>query len=107
VNGYLLLLVAILGEVFATSMLKLSDGFKRFLPVLGVIVGYIIAFFGLTLSLNTIPLGMAYAIWSGLGTALTALIGIILYKEGFSGKKLLGIGLIIAGVALLNLNGTH
>jgi multidrug resistance protein EbrA len=105
-NGYVLLLTAIMAEVFGSSMLKASNGFKRVLPIFGIIIGYGLAFYALSLSLKTIPLGMAYAIWSGLGTALTALIGVILYKEGFNRKKLLGLGLIIGGVIILNLGKT-
>ncbi|WP_054955383.1 DMT family transporter [Paenibacillus dakarensis] len=106
-NGYLLLITAILGEVFGSTMLKASNGFKKILPILGIILGYALAFYALSLSLKTIPLGMAYAIWSGVGTALTALIGIIIFKEGFNSKKLLGLILIIGGVIVLNLGGTH
>lgn len=106
-NGNILLLIAIVAEVFGSSMLKASNGFKRLLPSLGIILGYGVAFFMFSLSLKTIPLGMAYAIWSGLGTALTALIGIFIYKEGFNSKKLLGLGLIIGGVVILNLGGAH
>jgi multidrug resistance protein EbrA len=106
-QGYIILIIAIIGEVFGSSMLKASNGFKRVLPIFGVIIGYGVAFYALSLALKTIPLGMAYAIWSGLGTVLTALIGIIIYKEGISSKKLFGIGLIIGGVVILNLGGTH
>jgi multidrug resistance protein EbrA len=90
-------------------MLKASNGFKRFLPTFGVIVGYGIAFYTLSLSLKTLSLGTAYAIWAGLGTALTALVGFIIYKENFHRKKLFGLILIIGGVILLNVanGGTH
>lgn len=101
-NGYVLLSIAIIAEVFGSSMLKLSAGFKKILPTIGVIVGYLIAFYMLSLALRTLPLGLAYAIWSGVGTALTALVGILFYKEGINLKKTLGILLIIGGVALLN-----
>lgn len=102
-HANLLLLISILSEVFGSTMLKLSNGFKNLLPVIGIIFGYAVAFYTLSLSLKTIPLGMAYAIWSGLGTALTALIGIVLFKEGFNSKKLMGLILIIGGVILLNI----
>jgi multidrug resistance protein EbrA len=104
---YLLLIMAIVGEVFGSSMLKASNGFKRKVPIFGVIIGYGLAFYTFSLALKTIPLGMAYAIWSGLGTVLTALIGIIIYKEGFGSKKLIGIGMIIGGVIILNLGEVH
>lgn len=100
--GYVWLAIAILSEVFGSSMLKLTDGFKRLLPSIGVVVGYAVAFYGLSLALQDLPLGVAYAIWAGVGTALTALVGIVFYKEAFNMKKSIGILLIIGGVALLN-----
>ena len=102
-NAYLLLAISITFEVFGSTMLKASNGFKKILPVVGIVIGYVLAFFTLSLSLKTLPLGLAYAIWSGVGTALTALVGIIIYKEGLSIKKLLGLGLIIGGVSILNM----
>lgn len=102
-NAYLLLAISIICEVFGSTMLKASNGFKKILPVVGIVIGYVLAFYTLSLSLKTLPLGLAYAIWSGVGTALTALIGIIIYKEGLSIKKLLGLGLIIGGVSILNM----
>lgn len=101
-GGYLLLSIAILAEVFGSSMLKLTEGFKKIGPTIGVLVGYTIAFYTLSLSLQTLPLSLAYAIWAGVGTALTALVGIFFYKEGINIKKSAGILLIIGGVALLN-----
>ncbi len=100
--GYLLLIIAICPEVFGSSMWKLREGFKKILPTIGVIVGYAIAFYMLSLTLQLLPLGLAYAIWAGVGTALTALVGITLYKEGINLRKMAGILLIIGGVALLN-----
>lgn len=102
-NAYLLLAIAIIFEVFGSTMLKASNGFKKILPVVGIVIGYALAFYTLSFSLKTLPLGLAYAIWSGAGTALTALVGIIIYKEGLSIKKLLGLGLIIGGVIILNM----
>ncbi|MBD8038168.1 multidrug efflux SMR transporter [Solibacillus sp. A46] len=102
-NAYFLLAVAIVSEVFGSTMLKASSGFKKLFPVIGIAIGYAIAFYALSLSLKTLPLGLAYAIWSGVGTALTALIGIIVFKEGWNSKKLLGLGLIIGGVVILNI----
>lgn len=106
-GAYLLLFLAIVSEVFGSSMLKITNGFKNLFPSLGVIVGYGIAFYSLSLSLKTLPLGVAYAIWAGVGTALTAIVGIIIYKEQFNSKKLFGLVLIIFGVILLNMGGTH
>lgn len=101
-NGYIYLAISIIAEVFGTVMLKLSEGFTVFLPSLGVIIGYGIAFYSLSLSLRTIALSLAYAIWSGAGTALTALIGIIFWGEAFGLLKTIGILLIIGGIVVLN-----
>lgn len=101
------LFIAIVAEVFASSMLKRTEGFSRIWPSLGVVVGYGTAFYCLALTLKTIPIGTAYAIWAGLGTALTAIVGVVLYKELFNRKKVLGILCIILGVVLLNLAGSH
>lgn len=100
--GYLWLAIAIIAEVFGSSMLKLAEGFTRLLPSIGVVAGYAVAFYGLSLALKELPLGVAYAIWAGVGTALTALVGIIFYKETLHIKKAIGILLIIGGVVLLN-----
>jgi multidrug resistance protein EbrA len=100
--GYLWLAIAIIAEVFGSSMLKLTAGFKRLFPSIGVIAGYAVAFYALSLSLKELPLGVAYAIWAGVGTALTALVGIVFYKETLNLKKSIGILLIIGGVVLLN-----
>jgi len=100
-----LLATAIICEVFGSSMLKVSNGFKKILPSIGVLLGMGSAFYCLSLALSTIPLGTAYAIWSGVGTALTALIGVIIYKENFNLKKLLGLILIIGGVVIMKLSG--
>ncbi|MEK5521915.1 DMT family transporter [Heyndrickxia sp. FSL W8-0423] len=101
-KAYIFLAISIIGEVFATAMLKMSEGFTNFLSSLAVIVGYGLSFYFISLALKTIPLSLAYAIWSGVGTALTALIGILIWDELFSTLKLAGILLIIGGVVLLN-----
>jgi multidrug resistance protein EbrB len=101
-RGYFYLTVSIAGEIFATTMLKLSDGFTVPLPSAGVLFGYALSFYCLSLCLKTVPLSLAYAIWSGAGTALTALIGAILWGEAFSSLKILGIILIIGGIIALN-----
>ncbi|MBG9446074.1 DMT family transporter [Cytobacillus firmus] len=106
-NAYFLLALAIVSEVAGSSLLKAADGFKKLLPSIGVIIGYSVAFYALSLSLITLPLGVAYAIWAGLGTVLTALVGIFIYKENINGKKLLGLALIVGGVILLNSGGGH
>lgn len=100
------LFISIISEVFASSMLKLTNGFKRLYPSIGVVVGYGTAFYFFSLTLQSLAIGTAYAIWAGIGTALTAIIGIVFYKELFNVKKFMGIILIIIGVVVLNLAGT-
>ncbi|MBN6206550.1 multidrug efflux SMR transporter [Ralstonia pickettii] len=101
-KGYSYLAVSIIAEVFGTAMLKLSDGFTAFLPSLGVIIAYGLAFYCLSLCLRTIPLSLAYAIWSGAGTAIIALIGYMFWNEAFGMLKITGILLIIGGIIVLN-----
>lgn len=101
-NGLLFLLLAILSEVFGTTMLKISEGFSILLPSMGVIAGYLASFFFLGISLKSIPLSSAYAIWSGLGTAFTAAIGVVLFHEEISLLKVLAMLFIIVGVVILN-----
>ncbi|MCP1159031.1 multidrug efflux SMR transporter [Bacillus infantis] len=84
-------------------MLKASEGFTKIWPALGVLFGFGVAFFALSLSLKTIPLSIAYAIWSGIGTAATAVIGILIWKEKLNMLSAAGIILIILGVVLLNM----
>lgn len=98
----ILLAIAICSEIFGTSMLKLSQGFSKPLPSVGVIVGFGVAFYCLSLALKHIPLGMAYAIWSGVGLVLTAMIGVIVFNEKIDMWGVFGIGLIVAGVVVLN-----
>lgn len=108
-NPFVLLGAAIVSEVFGSSMLKASRGFKKLLPSLGFVAGMGTAFYCLSLALKTIPLGTAYAIWSGVGTALTALVGVLAYKEHFNLKKFWGLVLIIGGVIVMKLStgGAH
>ena len=100
---YLLLLLAIVAEVIATSGLKASENFTRLAPSLLVVAGYGTAFFCLSLTLKTLPLGVAYAIWSGVGTVLVAVVGWLLYRQQLDLPAMLGIGLIVAGTVVLNL----
>jgi len=102
--AYVLLACSIVTEVFGSTMLKLSNGFKRYLPIIGVAAGYGISFYLLSIALIDLPLGFAYAVWSGVGTVLTTIVGIFLFKEKVNRKGLLGIALIIAGVVLLNVS---
>lgn len=101
--NYLWLAGAILSEVAATSSLKASNGFTRLLPSLAVVIGYGTAFYCLSQTLKTIPLGVAYAIWSGLGTVLVALVGLVLYKQRLDTAAIAGMSLIVAGVLVMNL----
>jgi len=100
---YLLLLLAIVAEVIATSGLKASENFTRLAPSLLVVAGYGTAFFCLSLTLKTLPLGVAYAIWSGVGTVLVAVVGWLLYRQQLDLPAMIGIGLIVAGTIVLNL----
>lgn len=101
-KGYLFLTLSIISEVFATTMLKLSDGFTVLGPSVAVAIGYGISFYSLSLCLKTLPLSLAYAIWSGVGTALTVIVGIVIWDDMFNLYSALGIALIIGGVILLN-----
>lgn len=101
--NYVYLAIAIIAEVAATSALKMSDGFSKWLPSVIVIVGYGIAFFCLSLTLRSIPLGVAYAIWSGAGVALVTVIGWLVFKQTLDLPAMVGILLIISGVLVLNL----
>lgn len=102
-KSWLFLLVAVISEVVATSALKSSEGFSRLVPSAVVVVGYAVAFYFLSLTLKTIPVGIAYAAWSGLGIVLVAAIAWVLHGQRLDGWALLGMGLIISGVAVLNL----
>ncbi|MBI9084894.1 MAG: QacE family quaternary ammonium compound efflux SMR transporter [Desulfobacterales bacterium] len=100
---WIFLSVAIISEVIATSALKASDGFSRLWPSLVVAVGYASAFFFLSLTLKTIPVGVAYAIWSGVGVALVALIAWAFLGQALDIPAIIGLLLIMAGVVVLNL----
>lgn len=99
---WIFLSVAIVSEVIATSALKASDGFSRLGPSLIVVAGYGAAFFFLSLTLKTVPVGIAYAIWSGVGVALIALIGWAVFGQALDAPAIVGLGLIVAGVVVLN-----
>jgi small multidrug resistance pump len=99
---WIFLSVAIVSEVIATSALKATGEFSRLLPSIVVVVGYLSAFYFLTLTLRTIPIGIAYAIWSGVGVALITLAGWVLYKQTLDTPACVGITLIVAGVVVLN-----
>jgi small multidrug resistance pump len=102
---WIYLVIAILTEVVGTTMMKVSQGLTRLMPSVLMFVMYAISFVFMALALKKIEVSTAYAIWSGLGTALIATIGIMAFRESFSLPKLAGIMLIIGGVVLLNLKG--
>lgn len=101
--AYIALVIAILCEVVATSSLKAADGFTRLAPSAVVIVGYALSLYFLSVSLRAIPVGAAYAVWSGLGTVAIAVLGWKIYGQSLDLAAVIGIGLIIAGVLVLNL----
>lgn len=102
-NAYALLACAIALEVAATSLLKASDGMTRLWPTLGALVGYGVCFWLLSMVMKSIPTGIAYAIWSGVGIVLISLIGLFVFKQKLDLAAILGIGLICAGVLVINL----
>jgi len=102
-NKWVYLVIAIVSEVAGTSALKSAEGFTKFWPSCIVIAGYATAFYFLSLTLKTIPVGMAYAIWSGAGTALVALVAWLFMGQKLDLPAIFGILLIISGVVVLNL----
>ncbi len=101
--AYLYLAVAIIAEVIATSALKASAEFSRLYPSLVVVVGYGLAFYFMTLALRTIPVGITYAIWSGVGIVLITIAGAVLYREIPDIPAIIGMGLIISGVLVIHI----
>ncbi len=99
---YLYLGIAIVAEVIATSALKASENFSRLAPSLLTIIGYVIAFFFLSLTLRVMSTGIAYAIWSGVGTVLIPAVGWIWFRQTLDLPAMIGLGLIIAGVVVVN-----
>ncbi|KAF1004975.1 MAG: Multidrug transporter EmrE [Luteibacter sp.] len=99
---YLYLAIAIVAEVIATSALKASDSFSRPLPTVLVVVGYGVAFWFLSLCLRSIPTGIAYAIWSGVGIVLISAVSWVWYRQALDLAALIGLGLIVAGVVVVN-----
>lgn len=101
--GWVYLIIAIICEVIATSALKASNGFTQTLPSIIVTVGYGASFYFLSLTLKVIPIGIAYAIWSGIGVFLITVIGFFLYKQAIDMAAIIGIALILIGVVVINL----
>ena len=108
-SAYVTLSIAIIAEVIATSALKASDGFTRLLPSVIVVVGYGVAFYSLSLTLRTMPLGIAYGLWSAVGIVLISIVGWFAYQQKLDLPAIIGLGLIVIGVLVVNFlsNTTH
>lgn len=105
---YVLLLVAIAFEVLGTSLLKVTEGFTRLVPTVVCLASYTAAFAALAWAIkHELPVGIAYAMWSGLGTAAIVAIGVVFFQEPVSFQKIAGVVLVIGGVVVLNLGGAH
>ena len=102
-NKWIYLTLAIFSEVMATASLKSTEGFTKLWPSVLVLVGYSAAFYFLSLTLDTIPIGVAYAIWSGVGVAAITLVSIFFFDQKIDTAGFIGIGLIVAGVIVLRL----
>ena len=106
-KAWVLLLFAITSEVIGTSCLKLSEGFSKPIPTLVVLVAYSTSMLLLSRVVQTIPLGITYALWSGIGIGAIVLVGLFAYKQVPSPGQLVGIATITAGVIIVNLTGKH
>ncbi|WP_434460254.1 SMR family transporter [Serratia plymuthica] len=102
-SGFIYLTMAIVAEVIATTMLKASEGFTRLWPSLVVVVGYAVAFWGLSMVVKTMPLGIVYAIWSGMGIVLVSIAAVFVYQQKLDLPAVIGMVLIISGVLVINL----
>ncbi|MEE4482074.1 multidrug efflux SMR transporter SsmE [Serratia ficaria] len=102
-SAFMYLTMAIVAEVIATTMLKASEGFTRLWPSLLVVAGYGVAFWGLSMVVKTLPLGIVYAIWSGMGIVLVSIAAVFVYQQKLDWPAVIGMGLIIAGVLVINL----
>lgn len=96
------LVAAVVGEVVGTSALKVSDGFSRLIPSLIVLGGYTVAFFFLSLTLRTLPVGIVYAMWSGVGIVLISLIAYFVFHQSLDLPAIVGMALIVTGVVVVN-----
>ena len=99
---WVFLSIAIISEVIATSCLKASEGFTRFWPSVVVVIGYLLAFYLLSLTLKTIPVGIAYAVWSGVGMVLIAMVGWLFLGQKLDMPAIIGLVFIITGVMVIN-----
>ena len=102
-SKWIFLTLAIISEVIGTSFLKSTEGFTKLLPSIIVLAGYCAAFYFLSLTLDSIPIGMAYAIWSGVGIAAITVVSVIFFEQKLDFAAVVGMGLIIAGVVVLRL----
>ena len=100
-NNYVYLGLAIVCEVIATSFLAKSEGFTRLAPTAVAMVGYVISFYLLSLTLRAVPTGVAYAIWSGVGVALIAIVGWVMFGQKLDAAAIIGMGLIVTGVVVM------
>ncbi|GAA5155902.1 multidrug efflux SMR transporter Mmr [Nocardioides marinquilinus] len=105
--AYLLLLGAIVLEVIGTSLLRSTEGFTRLWPTVACLLAYVAAFLLLSRIVQELPIGVTYALWSGIGTLLIVTVGVTLLGDPFTWRAGVGIGLIVAGVVVLNLGGAH
>ena len=104
---YLFLVVAIALEVLGTSLLSMTNGFTRLWPSLGCLAAYASSFMALAQTVKEIPIGLTYAMWSGLGTAAIVAVGIVAFHESMTPTKLIGVALVIGGVVTLNAGGAR
>ena len=106
-NYWIVLFVAILGEVIGTTALKVSDGFSQFVPSLVVVLGYGVSFYCLALALRSIPLAIAYAVWSGVGVVAVSLVGWRLFEQKLNLWSIVGMALVVIGIVILNLSSRN
>lgn len=104
--GYLLLAGAVVFEVFATTMMKMSNGFSVIIPTIACVLGYILCFFFLGKALEHIELSIVYAVWAGLGIVLTVIVALVIFGDAITLPVIIGIVLILAGVVTVNLFGS-
>lgn len=100
---YLFLLLAIIFEVIGTTGLKASEQFSKLIPSIITVISYLVTFYFLSLTLKQIPVGIAYAIWSGAGIVLISIIGLIVFHQKLDWPAIIGIGLILLGVVVINI----
>jgi small multidrug resistance pump len=105
--AYVFLVLAIVAEVVGTSLLKATEGFTRLYPTAGALAAYGLAFLMLAQVVKSLPVGVIYAIWSGLGTVAIVAVAAVFLDEPLTLAKAIGIGLVVAGVTVLNLSGAH